>query len=89
MGMFDYVRCDFVPQGVDYEPFQTKSLDCTLDEYRIDEFRGLIKEPQHEGVKEVVEYTGEVEFYGLVWGESRRYKALFNEGILVGLRRTE
>ena len=61
MGMFDtiVVKCDFPRKELAVgEELQTKSFDCMLDEYTIDEDRHLL-----DSAGDLFNYTGELEFH--------------------------
>ena len=72
MGLFDYLLCD-APLPETHErgdAFQTKSLMCTMDTYRITADRMLMRErPARKDYADVktrlqpCQYTGELRFY--------------------------
>jgi hypothetical protein len=101
MGMFDTIRCEYpLPENsFQEESFQTKSLECLLDEYTITK-RGRLILHMHRHyqtkTKDVdVEYHGDLRFYTSVgerdegtyeWVE---YKARFTEGKVQWIKRVE
>ncbi|MBS0403823.1 MAG: hypothetical protein JSS18_15245 [Proteobacteria bacterium] len=83
MGLFDRVLCDLpLPDGGPAAEFQTKSLRCALDLWRITSQGRLVDERgEDSGFHGVMRfYTGGV---GEPW---REYEAQFTEGALVALR---
>lgn len=101
MGMFDNVDCAYYlpdyPEDWPRNTFQTKDLDCQLDDYVISADGKLLKDG------ELVNYTGAVDFYnsnfcacshGVTFtsqGEDYQsfdYKALFQHGHLLCLELT-
>lgn len=100
MSMFDSILCKFTFTPIPcptpselkdhvFSPcmYQTKSLECLLDYYIIDETGGLFKK-ENDSVREI-KYTGEIIFYDFImkgdndyWVE---YKAVFIEGKLFNL----
>jgi hypothetical protein len=107
MGMFDNLICKYplpgtTPEFVKIEPlFQTKSLDCEMTTYTIDE-KGLLHDEIDFLPDTPIAFTGEIEFYGgnscggspsftsdgrdAEWAE---YKAIFHEGRLKSIEQTE
>ena len=78
MGMFDYLRCDYVLpiDGFSDSAFQTKALGRNLDRYVI----GVDGRLRHNG--EEIAYSGAIHFYdfdGEAWIE---FAALFDKGVL-------
>ncbi len=103
MGMFDYIQCNFpLPDGNKRDDFQTKSLDCLMQNYVITENGQLQVEVIHwettlieHKLKKMVDcvnyvnLTGIVNYYG---GHDSNgvwcnYEAKFTEGKLVGIVR--
>lgn len=83
MGLFDHVLCDLpLPDGAPAAEFQTKSLRCALNLWRITSQGRLVDERgEDSGFHGVMRfYTGGV---GEPW---REYEAQFTEGALVALR---
>jgi hypothetical protein len=83
MGLFDYLRCDLpLPDSGPAVEFQTKSLRCTLTQWRITRDGRLVGEDGADAG-----YHGVLRFYTGGPGEPwREYEAQFTEGALVGLR---
>lgn len=88
MGMYDDLRCEMpLPDGMQRMHFQTKSLDCELNQYVITaEGRLLVEDIYNADLQAPVDYTGEIEFYAL---DSRRgwveYVALVERGQVLSL----
>ena len=87
MGMFDDIRCDVtLPDGKSGDAgFQTKDLDCTLDEFVITETGRLIKQSKnadpHDDVD--VNYDGDLVFYTDYPDGWRQFRATFRSGQLI------
>ena len=88
MGLFDTVRCDMpLPDGYDGDDgFQTKSLDCEMDTYRITAEGRLIREVWDSEPAYDMYFHGIINFYCFeghdpkdwVWHE---YNAKFTDGV--------
>lgn len=102
MGMYDSIKCEYtIYEGQDVL-FQTKNLDCLLEEYLITDEGELFKMSAMTGKSsweahrlkppEKINYTGEISFYDLDdkyknnWLE---YSAYFKDGELQQINRIE
>lgn len=101
MGMYDTVDCKYplpkCPKRID--GWQTKSMDCLLDTYRIDEDGSIWKKPsdfwdeENECSKEFVkmaDFTGSIEINDLICAAKRTtfigYVLLFLDGKCIAAR---
>lgn len=105
MGMFDYVTSQFplpaaIPETRGKYPWQSKSLDCQMDQYEIKADGSLWREtcewPDNERKVtgwERVKMTGELRFYGFrderQMGGWLEFVALYDCGQLMALRVVE
>lgn len=96
MGMFDYVRCDWLPLADGHDaykyqdaPFQTKDFECNLDLYHITEDGRLLKykwvsddNGDYNGrtLDTAFEFNGVFDFY-----DRRDWKAQFLNGCLIAV----
>jgi len=83
MGMFDYVQCDAKlpnPEPMDSD-YQTKCMDCLLDEYTISSENKLFVSGEQ------ICFDGEMYFYGTTkqTGRWKEYKASFEDGVMVAV----
>jgi hypothetical protein len=91
MGMFDTVRCDYpLPERPEWaEDFQTKDLENQLDVYHISE-RGTLRLVRSFGENtpkpQIVDFTGELNFYNTGAPGWVEYDADFVEGRLQDVR---
>lgn len=101
MGMFDTIRCEYPLRDKQFqkESFQTKSLECLLDEYKITK-RGrlvLVGSGRRNKSDQIVdtEHHGDIRFYTSVgerddgsyeWVE---YEARFTEGTVKWIKRVD
>lgn len=96
MGMFDDVVCDMVmPDGLNVREYQTKDLDCCLDNYVITKEGRLIRDFKNDEPRRIDEFftedfTGSIEIYSdtkptvveeklVTWVE---YELTFENGLL-------
>jgi hypothetical protein len=101
MGMFDTLKCEYLlpDKIVQKDSFQTKSLDCLLDNYTISKRGKLILQRQRHYETKVnkitVDFHGDLRFYtskgsreenNYEWFE---YEARFTEGNLQWIKRVE
>lgn len=100
MGMFDTIYCDLdLPDGFNQDhnrSFQSKYLECLLDDYRINEDRKLVLEREFDGERAVspnkhIDFHGMLRFYtydgdinsnDYIWHE---YNAKFTDGECVDI----
>lgn len=99
MGMFDDIQCDYpLPDGLQLDNFQTKSLGCNLDQYKIDSAGQLWINNTQEGSTlplSWIEYnrTTEIVFYTSTGSmkdntyEWHQYISLFKQGKLILIER--
>lgn len=88
MGMFDQLRIKQVmPDGYQSNDwYQTKSMECLLVDYEVDESGqlwelGVSEIPDPDG-KQPLSYTGDIHFYQ----DGRDYDAIFDTGKLLVVR---
>ena len=101
MGMFDTLKCEYhLPDKiVQNDSFQTKSLDCLLDNYTISKNGNLILHRQlhyETKVKKItIDFHGDLRFYTSKGSrednnyERFEYTARFTDGKLQWLKRVE
>ena len=99
MGMFDTLKCEYpLPDKiVQKDSFQTKSLDCLLNNYTISKRGKLILQPYNKTSvnKITVDFHGDLQFYTSrgSWEENNyerfEYIARFTEGNLQWIKRDE
>lgn len=88
MGMFDQLRIKRVmPDGYRSDDwYQTKSMECLLVDYEVDEAGQLweldVCELPNQKGKQALSYTGGIHFYQ----DNRYYDALFDTGKLLLIR---
>ncbi len=96
MGMFDYFNIDssFLPEELkDHSTgWQTKSLDCNMDNISLDKFGKLCKTNFNDeedldtyGDSIPLSYTGEIHFYNSINGVWLEFVALFNNGVFISM----
>lgn len=98
MGMYDHIRViRTMPDGHQSDDwYQTKSMECLLVDYEIDDAGqlwelGVCELPSPNG-KTVLTYTGEIDFYTLLDEAPpaprvlKNYRATFNAGKLLAIR---
>lgn len=89
MGMFDQIRVTrTMPDGYQSSGwYQTKSLECSLTDYEIDDDGQLwqigLGGTASPDDRQRLHHTGEIVFYD---GMSKRYCALFDHGLLILLK---
>lgn len=100
MGMFDTLNCEYPlnEKIVQKESFQTKSLDCLMDNYTITKRGKLILQRrryfENFSKKVYLDFHGDIEFYTFLgsFGENNYewfdYIARFAEGNLQWIKRT-
>ncbi len=101
MGMFDTLKCEYpLPdKTVQKDSFQTKSLDCLLDNYTISKRGKLILHRQRHYEKTVkkiyLDFHGDLRFYTSTGSNEENnyewfeYIARFTEGNLQWIKRVE
>ena len=91
--MFDsvIVAPNHLPKGFEeHTEWQSKSLDCNLDNYFIQEDGKLLKQGYYSQLKpEPYRFTGAINFHGSVNGEWIEMVALFKKGELILLELVE
>ncbi len=101
MGMFDTIRCEFpLPDDrFQEESFQTKSLECLLDNYTLTKQGRLVLHMhrcyQKDSQDVDVAYHGDIRFYTSVGEQDQdtfewvEYEARFTDGSVTWIKRVE
>jgi len=101
MGMFDTIRCEYALPDKEFqeESFQTKCLECLLDEYTVTKRGRLIlhmQRPYQKKSKDIdIEYHGDIRFYTSIGTRGQgsfewiEYQVRFTEGKVQWIKRVE